>query len=324
MRQARVTPHGEVHHVISRFIDKAWFIRASDERSYYLRLLGNALAKSDWSCLAYAIMSSHIHLAMVAGRGASSSWSRRVNPPFVNWYNELHDRIGPLFASRAKMEIARTHNVGPLIAYIHNNPVRAGVVDRAADTDWTSHRAYIGRVCPQPWLDVRRGIELSGVPAAELDEWVHEQRSVRRKDLSLTQIDREARRLGAIVLGTPKVSPLEVPLMARAFAHLRPNPGRIVEIVCEVLGLADGEIFDRRHGSNGAKGRAIAIQVGVAVGVTMSASGDALGITPQAASKLAGRDLDESARSVYQVVLDRVQREVEAMLKERAALRRHG
>ena len=315
-RQARVTPEGEVHHVISRFIDKSWFITTADERGYYLRLLGNALAKTDWTCLAYAIMSSHIHLAMVAGRLPSERWSRRVNPPFVNWYNDLHERIGPMFAARAKMEIERTQNVGPLIAYIHNNPVRAGVVPRASFSDWTSHRAYTGVAAPPSWLGVRRGLDLSGVAADEVDDWVHEQRHVRRDDLSLVQMDREARRLGAIRLGTPTRSPLEVPLLARRFAHIRPNPGRIVQIVCEVMQLHEGEIFDRRRGSNGAKGRAIAIQVGLAVGVTMTASGDALGISPQAASKLAGRDLDADGRAAYAVARDRIQAEVDSVLDE--------
>ena len=68
MRTARATPEGEVHHVISRFVDGRFFLTTDSERAHYLRLLGKALQKSDWTCLAYAVMSSHIHLAMIAGR----------------------------------------------------------------------------------------------------------------------------------------------------------------------------------------------------------------------------------------------------------------
>jgi hypothetical protein len=279
-------PRQAVHHVITRFVDKSWFITTADERAYYLRLLGKAFSKTDWSCLAYAVMSSHIHLAMVAGRN-----------------HNLHERLGPLFEGRARMELQKTHTVGPLVAYIHNNPVRGGLVPRASFSDWTSHRAYTGRAPAQCWLAVRRGLQLSGVGANEVDEWVHEQRHLRRQDLALEPVDGEARR--------------GVPLVSRLFSHIRPDPGRIIQIVCELMKLQDGELFDRRRGSNGAKARAIAIQVGVALGVTMSASGDALGITPQAASKLAGRDLDADGRAVYAVALERVEDEVGSMLEEK-------
>jgi hypothetical protein len=48
-----------------------------------------------------------------------------------------------------------------LIANIHNEPVRAKVVARPADTSWSSHRAYLG-VEPAPrWLHVAEGLRLA-------------------------------------------------------------------------------------------------------------------------------------------------------------------
>jgi hypothetical protein len=39
-----------------------------------------------------------------------------------------------------------------LLRYVHNNPVRAGIVERASESSWSSHRAYLGlEFCP-PWL----------------------------------------------------------------------------------------------------------------------------------------------------------------------------
>jgi len=306
MATARFTAPGEVHHVISRFVEERFFINTDDERAYYLHLLGKAMGQTDWLLLAYAVMSNHIHLAFIGGARPSESWSRRVNSPFANWYNELHERIGPVFAARAKMWVTRTEHVGSLIAYIHNNPVRAGVVRRAARSTWTSHRAYLGLNVAPPWLQCERGLELTGIARDEFDDWVHERRKTKRDDPSLREIDRETRRLGAIVLGTPKISPLDVPLLARRTAHLRPTPGRLVEIVSDVLGLERGEIFDAsRHGVATAA-RAIAIQVGVRFGVPRAATGDAIGIRKSAASRLAARRLDESHRQVLELVHTRL------------------
>ncbi len=305
MPTARSTVPGEVHHVISRFVEQRFFLNSVEERSYYLRLLGNAMGKTDWHLLAYALMSSHTHLALIGGARPSESFSRRINSPYANWYNELHHRIGPVFAARARITITRTQHVGDLIAYIHNNPVRAGVVRRASKSTWTSHRAYIGLESAPPWLHHERGLELSGLARDEFDQWTHERRKTKRDDPSLKAIDREARRLGAIVLGTPTLAPLDVPLLARRGAHLRPSPRRLVEVVGEVLGLERGEMFDlSRAGAAGA--RAIAIQAGTRFGVAMCATGDALGIRKSAASRLGARPLDSTERQVIELVLARL------------------
>jgi hypothetical protein len=300
--------------VISRFVEERWFITTDEQRGHYLRLLGNALEKSDWSCLAYALMSSHIHIAMVAGSKPAESWSRAVNGPFARWFNEMQERIGPMFAGRADMTIERTQRVAHLIAYIHNNPVRAGVVGRARDSSWTSHRAYIGGDRPA-WLDVDRGLALSGLVTDELDGWVHEQRNIRRKDLSLEQIDREAKRFGRITLGTPRVEPTEVPLLGRRHTFIRPNPGRIGEIVIETLGLEEGELQNRWRGSLGTIARAVLVQVGQRFGVSLTSSGEAAGISPTAASRLARAKLDKRGEAALEIVSDRVRREIESVLK---------
>jgi REP element-mobilizing transposase RayT len=315
MRTARVTPEGEVHHVISRFVEKRLWVTTDGEREHYLRLLGKALQETDWTCLAYAVMSSHVHLAMIAGHHPSESWSRRVNGPFARWFNERHERFGALFAGRASMWVERTANVGRLLAYIHNNPVRAGVVRHPAATTWTSHRAYIGETEAPAWLAVDRGLDLTGLPRDEFASWVREDRSPRRTEESLAAMDREARRLGAIVLGTPRREPLEAPLVARPFAHVRPNPGRVIEVVCEVFGLSAEGIFERGRGQ-AAVARAVAIQAATAFGVTRTAVGDALGISPQAASKLAMRELDDDTTAALRVVCRRVNAELDLGLRK--------
>ena len=61
-RKPRSNQPGVVYHLISRFVEREWFIKEEEEREYYVRLLGRALSESDWRCLAYAVMSNHIHL----------------------------------------------------------------------------------------------------------------------------------------------------------------------------------------------------------------------------------------------------------------------
>ena len=90
-------------------------------------------------------MSNHIHVAMIAGAAPLESWAKRVHSPFATWMNRQRGRLGPLIADRPKDIAVPDDRVPHLIAYIHNNPVRAGIVERAVGSVWTSHLAYTGR-----------------------------------------------------------------------------------------------------------------------------------------------------------------------------------
>jgi hypothetical protein len=68
---------------------------------------------------------------------------------------------GPVFAGPPKTVNFSDDKAGYLAAYLHNNPVRAGIVQNAADSTWTSHRAYIG-LDPAP--DFLRGNWINAQP----------------------------------------------------------------------------------------------------------------------------------------------------------------
>jgi len=104
-----------------------------------------------------------------------------------------------------------------LLAYIHNNPVRAGVVVDPADSGWTSHRAYLGLTAAPPWLFIERGLDLCGFSAAPSGrQRFHEMvvaRSIEARRIELSGGDMQTRRRAAriaacspVELGTPVVT----------------------------------------------------------------------------------------------------------------------
>ncbi len=165
-RRRRHNEPDVVYHLISRFVGNTWFIH-DEERRQYLRLLGLALEDTDWRCLSYAIMSSHIHLGMIAGTQPLAPWIREVHSPFAEMINEKHRRIGAVFVRGPKEYGVRNGFVAKLISYIHNNPVRAGVVCNARDSDWTSHAAYVGQAETPSWLHVSEGLTRCGFTRPE-------------------------------------------------------------------------------------------------------------------------------------------------------------
>ena len=113
-----------------------------------------------------------------------------VNSGFAVWKNLVeNDRDGAVFSQHFKAILVDSEAyLLELVRYVHNNPVRAGVVERAEHSTWSSHRYYIGRAPAPDWLNM--AIVLGTVaPDAErarlifrdyVDEGKHE---TRRPDL---------------------------------------------------------------------------------------------------------------------------------------------
>jgi len=163
MRGASLVVAGHVYHLISRFVARHWFIKCEEERRTYLSLLGRALVLSDWRCFAFAVMSSHIHLAVVAGKTPLTAWMATPHAQFARWQNERQPgRIGAVFVRGPDVTELWSIGAGVLVNYIHNNPVRARVVEHPADSDWTSYQAYAGAAKRPAWLDIETGSSLAG------------------------------------------------------------------------------------------------------------------------------------------------------------------
>ena len=213
----RVIPAGSLVHVIITFVNNEYRLIDIEEKHDYLGRLGKALEGRDSRLLAFALMSTHIHLAMIAGFFPFGRLFRRIHPAFARWLNQRQKRNGPLLAERPRTYTIDILKAPRLIAYLHNNPVRAGVCLDAKNSTWTSHRAYLDLEPGPTFLDTNLGLKLcdqSRTPEGKsrFDSLV--QRSLMESDDwiigrgELVDHRKEARiALGsAVLLGTPHVS----------------------------------------------------------------------------------------------------------------------
>ncbi len=151
-------------HAISRFVDRRFYIVDDDDRRSYLDAIRKAQERWDWSWLSFALMSSHVHHGFIAGRVDPERFYRSAHTRFAARYHQRENRptLGPVFASRPKFHSVRPGLLLRMVAYHHRNPVTAGVVDRAVDSTWTSHRMYMRMEPAPPWLDVEHALNMLG------------------------------------------------------------------------------------------------------------------------------------------------------------------
>lgn len=277
---------GTAYHLISRFVDRQWFISTEQEREHYLSLLGRALAMTDWRCLAYAIMSNHIHLAMIAGRDRLASWIRRVHSPFADSMNKAQDRIGGMFVRGPKDVLIPQERLPTLLAYIHNNPVRAGIAPDASCSSWTSHRAYIGAAPVPRWLNVDEGLQLSGGNRVAFDALVRSAPSA---------IDGD--KCDALTREFDPNDELLMPVSVES----------VVEIAAAEVGLSIDELRSRRKQPLHVLARRVVSRCGDRLGVSGVQIARGLCTTPQCVSKILARPaVDETEMFLIERVLQQL------------------
>lgn len=307
MRIARQIIPDVHYHLIWRFVDRTWFFTDDDERALYLRLLGRAVGQSDWHCTAYALMSNHIHIAAIAGRQSLASWSKRVNSPFAHWMNRRHDRIGPVMADRPRSYAMKSEREAYVVAYIHNNPVRAGLVGTALDSSWTSHRYYVHGKAPA-WLETELALERLGFRGGEdFELWVNQTPGESGK-VPTRDVRRAAKKRGAIEVATPGND--LVPLVRRSFGFLRPDPTFVVRAAADAVQIRHNELCSRRRSPAIIDGRAVAVRAAETIGIAPSDIACALAVSGAAVSQIRRRPMTARAAAALKLCLARLELEL--------------
>lgn len=70
---------------------------------------------------------------------------QRVLTSYSQYHNRKYKKVGHLFQGRYKSILCQTdRSLGELVRYIHLNPVRAKMVKRPENFEYSGHRAYLG------------------------------------------------------------------------------------------------------------------------------------------------------------------------------------
>lgn len=99
----------------------------------------------DCRVYAYCLMDNHIHIALQVGKVALSKVMQSLSPRYTRWVNWRYQKTGHLFQGRYKAILVEED------AYLHLNPVRAGMPAEAGEYCWSSHLAYMASETI-PWL----------------------------------------------------------------------------------------------------------------------------------------------------------------------------
>lgn len=131
-RSLRVEYAGAVYHVLNRGNYRKPVFGTPEAKRAFEECLFQACTRCGWRLYAYCTLSNHYHCALETPEGNLSVGMQWLQSTFANRFNRAHLSRGHLFQGRFKsLVVDRDEYLGPLIHYIHLNPVRAGLVSEA-------------------------------------------------------------------------------------------------------------------------------------------------------------------------------------------------
>ena len=142
-RQARVVVAAAPHHVTQRGNNRQQTFFTDAQRRRYLALLGQYSRLHELRILGYCLMPNHVHLIVVPEReDALAKGVGRADNAYSRYLNKLRGRSGHLWQNRFWSMPMEGDHLLPALRYVDLNPVRARLVERAEQYEWSSARAH--------------------------------------------------------------------------------------------------------------------------------------------------------------------------------------
>ena len=133
-----------IYHIMLRGINQQTIFEDDEDYFKFVETLENYKAISGYKLFAYCLMSNHIHILIKVEKEDLDLIMKRIAGRYVYWYNWKYYRKGHLFQDRFKSEpIEDDSYFLTVLRYIHQNPVKAGIVKSIDDYLFSSYNDYV-------------------------------------------------------------------------------------------------------------------------------------------------------------------------------------
>ena len=134
-----------IYHVMFRGHGKNEIFLENRDYEKFLEILQEIKEIKQFELYAFCLMTNHAHLVIKEAELKDvSDVMKRLIGKYTQWFNYKYGKSGGLMESRYKSRAVDTDEyLMHLIRYVHQNPIKAGLVENAADYTWSSYENYL-------------------------------------------------------------------------------------------------------------------------------------------------------------------------------------
>ena len=151
-RKSRETSGTGIYHVMLRGINRQNIFYDTKDYEIFLELLRQQTHPEDERhrplpphCViyAYCLMPNHVHLLLREKEETLASVMKSIGVAYAWHYNKRYKHLGPVFQDRFRSEpVNNDAYFFTLLRYIHQNPIKAGMVEEVDQFAWSSWHEY--------------------------------------------------------------------------------------------------------------------------------------------------------------------------------------
>lgn len=145
-RVARKRSKSGIYHIMLRGVNKKQIFHDDDDHLRFLEIVEETKEKANLKVYGWCLMGNHVHLLLCEGNEDISNSMKRMGVSYAFHYQTKYKWVGHLFQGRFRSEpVDKEDYLLTVIRYIHQNPVKARLVNSPEQWRWSSCIGYYGR-----------------------------------------------------------------------------------------------------------------------------------------------------------------------------------
>lgn len=132
-----------IYHIMLRGINQQVIFEDDEDYLKFIEIITKYQEMCRHKVFAFCLMSNHVHLLLKVEENNLDSIMKRIAGSYAYWYNHKYYRMGHLFQDRYKSEPVEDDTYFlTVIRYIHQNPIKAGIVKELYEYKYSSYIDY--------------------------------------------------------------------------------------------------------------------------------------------------------------------------------------
>ena len=134
-----------MYHIIVKGIGRQNLFEERADYEKMKSILSTVKSEMEFDLYSYCLMTNHVHLFIKEkNAGDISKIMSKILSHYATWFNVKYIRSGPLFNNRYLSEPVEDEKYFlNLVRYIHQNPLKARLVGRVSQYQYSSYSAYV-------------------------------------------------------------------------------------------------------------------------------------------------------------------------------------